>query len=252
MNTPCKPETWHVKDLYAVYPVHIRRFISRFGLTTLEMTEILGLPSVQEWYRLKKHEHERVRNTVVCSLLRAYTEHPDWLLANRITFKDVANRLYWVLRENGARRRTQIVYAVCQLFDKSQHVLKNWFTGVKEPDQASQRMIEVIMKLDNKELYDFICDSRLSAITQVYGKDIAVVVDQTGAKMYSIQGEDELYTLEEIAHKSPLPGSRRTHKDYAENSSPAHTGSAENEGQSSKLPETIKKSTKMLENLPWG
>jgi len=52
----------YVKDLYAVYPVHIRRFLSRFGVTTLEMTEMLGLPSVQEWYRIKK------TTTSVCAI----------------------------------------------------------------------------------------------------------------------------------------------------------------------------------------
>lgn len=245
-------EATHIKDLYAVYPVHIRRFISRFGVTTLEMTELLGLPSVQEWYRLKKHENARVRNTVVCSLLRAYTENPEWLLANRLNFKDVANRLYWLLRERGYNRRLQIIYAISQAFDKSQHILRKWYTGESDPDQASQRMIEVMMRLENDELFEFFSDARLSAISQVHGREVSIYQLESGELRYLLQGDETLYTLNEVAHKGPLPGSRRTNKDYADSSGPAHVASVDQDHVDTDMPDVIKKTKGMLSSMPWG
>lgn len=241
----------YVKDLYAVYPVHIRRFLSRFGVTTLEMTEMLGLPSVQEWYRIKKNDNERVRNTVVCSLLRAYTEHPEWLLANQPTFREIAIRMYWLLRDHGYRRRKQIVYAICQVFDKSQHILRSWYTGEAKADQASTRMIEMMMRLDNDSLFDLISDARLSAISQVHGKDVSVYRLPSGEKRYSLSGDDTLYTLDEIAHKGPLPGSRRTNKDYVPGGTPRHLPETHHEVGRKELPDVVKKTEAMSQQLPW-
>lgn len=241
----------HLRELFAVYPIHIKRFLSRFGVTTLEMTELLGLPSVQEWYRIKKNENERVRNTVVCSLLRAYTENPQWLLSRKLEFKDVAVRLYWVLRNEGYRRRQSIIYAICQTFDKSQHVLRTWYTGESTPDQASTRLIELMMQLDDKDLYELVCDARLSAIAQVMGKDVSVYVLPDGERRYVINGDGTLYTLEEVAHKAPLPGSRRTNKDYAEGGKPKYMNEIKADIGDNDAHESVRKASGMRHHLPW-
>ncbi|CAM3787646.1 hypothetical protein VRRI112168_00455 [Vreelandella rituensis] len=239
----------HDKDLYVVYPIHIEQFMERFQLRALEMSNLLGFPSVQEWYKVHKNPHERIRNTNVCNLLRAYTEHPEWLKSTQFSFAKVTERIQKVLASHGYEKQHEVDYFICQVFDKSQSVLGNWVTGTTAPDQASQRVSELIMELNDDDLFEFISDARLATIPQVLGRDVTVYHTKSGERRYSAQGTDDLYTLAEIARASPLPGARRSAKDYPPALSEPRTtvieGSATQETHET---EVAKKHTK---GLPW-
>lgn len=207
------------KGLYVVYPEHIQHFMKRFNLSALEMCNILGFPSVQEWYRLQKKPDERVKNVCISNLLRYYNEHPEELKGHKLDFSVVIDRIKTVMASRGAPP-TEIQFALEQIFDKSEYVLHSWVRGSADPEQAALRVSRLIMKMSDEDLVLFLNDCRLGALPQVSGQDVRVyrTNDTLAAdRRYSIQDDDQdthPETISVVARRAPTPGRRRAAKDY--------------------------------------
>lgn len=205
----------HEKDLYAVYPIHIENFRGRFNLKVTEMTALLGITSPQDWHKMKAAPGERVKNPVTCALLRAYSENPDWL-SEMGSFRRATKKLYRMFRKTEGYSSASAIFGICQIYDKSENVLRKWYKGASRPTLAALKLTDIVNQLSGKALQDFVSDARLSTIPQVNGQDVKVLRDQEGLRWYRVADDEGLYTFEEIVKRCAVPGARRPRQEVAD------------------------------------
>lgn len=242
-----------VKDLYAVYPVHIELFRGRFNLKVTEMTALLGITSPQDWHKMKSTPGERVKNPVTCALLRAYNENPEWL-SEMGAFRRALKRLYRMLRKREGYTSASAIYAITQLYDKSESVLRKWYKGASRPTLAALQLSEIVNQLGYRDLQAFVRDARLSTIPQVEGKEVKVFLGPNDEELYKVEGNDAVYTFEEVLKFCAVPGARRPRQEVA--SSPAKVDTTE-----SVLPkqgvgaddedDAVRQASRMASRLSW-
>lgn len=242
-----------VKELYAVYPVHIELFRGRFNLKVTEMTALLGITSPQDWHKMKATPGERVKNPVTCALLRAYSDNPEWLNEMGL-FRRALKRLYRMFRKREGYTSASAIYAITQLYDKSESVLRKWYKGASRPTLAALQLSEVVNQLAMRDLQVFVRDARLSTIPQVEGKDIKVFMGADSQLLYQIEGDDHLYTFEEVVKFCAVPGARRPRQaaadhepkgDLPETTLPRHVGPSE------EINDPLTQASKMASRLSW-
>jgi hypothetical protein len=200
-------------NIFVIYPEHLEWIIDEYLLSIPEAVTVLGLPSVQEWYNIKKFPNQPVRHFRVVQNARLYLRFPHLIQRNIPPLLPLIERTKQAFGDEVYAKR--ILEAV---FSKAWSTIEGWLhEDVRAIDFSARRLMDLLMKLDDSEFFGYLQDATLSAYAQVKADEVNVYRDNvTEERSYSttyLSGTKR--TLEQMLDIIPPPGKRIKTSEYA-------------------------------------
>lgn len=237
-------------DLHIIYPSHLKWLMESHNLKVVEICSILGIPSIQDWYKLTSQPNRPIRPGAVAQVARLYLRHPERLPIPIFSINNVIRRSeYLVGDEDRAHRLLEGV------FDRQWTTIKSWTSISRQtrPDLASSRLFAILDKMSDEELLTTLLDGALHVYTQVKAKPIFVYQGVEPAERFYATADDPdaRRSVYELVEEGPEPGRRRSDDEYVV---PAeHVPAVVQPSVSAQSSDDVvmQEARKKLDNVPW-
>lgn len=256
MTQPEDEGTTPLDNVFVVYPRHLEWLMQDHKLNVSEICVALGLPSMQEWYKICREPDQPVRNPRIVQNARLYLRNPSLLPSSYTPLQELIDRTYTLFDDSTLAR--ELLEA---LFHKHWGAIEGWLHDDElSIDLSARRLARLLMRLDDDEFRSVILDAAVSTRTQVKAEEIEVRQDNDNSERLYVSPVYGRMTIREALKMIPTPGRRIPSGEYVvptagtntthfrSQVAEARTRHAGDEA-SDKLPEDAKKA---LSTTPWS
>lgn len=200
-------------DIFTVYPAHLRRLMEENHLTVPEICAALGMPSLQEWYAIQKHQEQPVRLSRVVQTARIYLRHPDRLPVSRPSIRQFYQRSIALTGSDDRAKRLMEA-----ILHKQWGAIEKWLqvgAGNQGIDVSISRLIDLMMKMDDEEFLFTLSGGALSFYVQVNASPVHTFVSEDGRLLYATAHQPDAHKdVLDILDIAPVPGRRLKGEDF--------------------------------------
>lgn len=200
-------------DIFTIYPAHLRRLMEENHLTVPEICAALGMPSLQEWYAIQKYQDRPVRLSRVVQTARIYLRYPDRLPIRKPSIRRFYQRAVDLCGSD--ERAKRLIEA---LLHKQWAAVEKWLQpggGDSSVDTSIQRLINLMMDMEDDEFLSTLMDGALSFAVQVKASPIHTFSTDDGKRYYAKAHQpDSIKDVIELLETAPIPGKRLKSEDF--------------------------------------
>lgn len=197
-------------NVFVIYPRHLEWLMQEHKLNVSEICVALGLPSMQEWYKICRNPEQPVRNLRVVQNARLYLRTPSLLPSSYTPLQELIERTHVMFGDDLLTHRL-----LEALFHKQWGTIEGWLSDDETSiDLSARRLTRLLMDLDDNDFQTAILDAAVSTRAQVKAEEIEVMeINGTAERLYVSPVFGKM-TIRQALEIIPTPGRRIAKTDY--------------------------------------